>query len=193
MRFILSVWPSACGWGADVAIARDPRSFHNVVQKSLVNLGSLSWITDVGMPKCLTTLWKNKLATYMAVSSSSPMKHGINFLYFDKWSTHMNMALKLCARGRSVMKSILQDWNLAAGMGNGWCNPAGTVVWSLTLLHVSHVPMNFDTKSLSFGYHTHAYKEYTSFRLPRWALVAVTWSSSMSSWRNPCPNGMTSC
>ena len=75
------------------------------------------------MIKNLTILLKKSSATEKAFRTPSLTNQGINLLYLVNLSTQAKIVLCLLQRGRSVMKSIVQDMKLPFGTGNGYHKP----------------------------------------------------------------------
>ena len=77
------------------------------------------------------TLEKN-FATCLALNSLAPKVHALKIVYFVRQSTQVKMALQpLAQEGNPVAKSIDQDPNLFAAMGNSSSNSGGACVLSL--------------------------------------------------------------
>ena len=83
-----------------------------------MNLGSLSEITSAGIAKNLTTLSKKGFAAEEALR-----KHGISLQYLFNLLTQVKIALFSLQRGRSMIKSILQDTNLPFGTDYSYKKP----------------------------------------------------------------------
>ncbi len=118
-----SVYPSVCGWKAVESLTLVPRRAHSYFQKEEVNLGSLSWSTELGTPYLATTCAKNKSATSTADNSPSPMAQGTKTTYLDSVSTEVKTQLNPWETGKSVMKSMLHVSKRAAGTSTGYIKP----------------------------------------------------------------------
>ena len=108
-------------------------SYHNL----LVKRGSRSWMSSFGTPKCLMILIKTNFATFAALNTSSPIKHGISFTYLLRQSTIVKIQLQLLVRGKCDTKSSVQLTNLPGGTGNGYKAPCGNVVLSFVTAHTA--------------------------------------------------------
>ena len=77
-----------------------------------MSLGYLFEITSARIVYSFTILSKKSFATKEALRAPSPTKQGISLLYLVKPSTQVTIALYQLGKGRSVIKSVLQDINL---------------------------------------------------------------------------------
>ena len=72
-------------------------------------------------------------------------------MYLFRQSTHTKKALKPCERGKSVIKSMLQEVNLTLGIGNGCNRLLGKDVESSVFLQTSYVAIDLLMESHSLG------------------------------------------
>ena len=145
-----------------------PRRPQSYCQNAEVKRGSRSCKTDRGTPKRDTTLEKNKSATCDALSSPSPMVHGVSTTYLLSLSTHVKMALKPCDAGKSVMKSMVQVSNRDRGTSTGWCSPGARVVRSFAFRQISQLPHSLRTSSARDGHQTRWDNKAMVRRVPKW-------------------------
>ena len=74
-------------------------------------------------PKSHTSLSRKSFATEGALRAPSLIKQGINLQYLVYLSTQVKIALYPLKRGRSMIKTILQDTDFPFGTGSGYDKP----------------------------------------------------------------------
>ena len=106
------------------------------VPKFSPELYSESWVSImdhiVRQAKLSDNTLEKNCATCLAFNSPAPKVHVVKTVYFVKRLIQVKMALQpLTQDGNPVVKSIDQDPNLFAAMGNGYSNPGGACMLTL--------------------------------------------------------------
>ena len=93
-----------------------------------MNLRYLFEIISAGTPKNLTALSKKRFATKEALRAPSLTRQVLGLQYLVNQSKEVKIALHWLQKGRSMIKSTLQDTNLPFGIGNGYNKLGGDQV-----------------------------------------------------------------
>ena len=129
--FILSVWPSVCGWNAVESRILVPSISATLCKKMLLKCGSLSQVISLGKPWMRHTLSKNSLAQ---PGASIEISVGTRCVILVSLSTKTMIALfSESVNGKPVMKSMLTELHLSKGICSGCSFPFGFLF--LALLH----------------------------------------------------------
>jgi hypothetical protein len=139
-RLAASVWPSDCGWKADVMCSLVPNRRISSFQNVEVNTGSRLDTMDCGTPWRRTMSVKNACATD---STEYGWASGMKWHYLLKRSTTARMTDLPRTRGSASTKSMPMSAQTAVGMGSGRRRPAGCRCSDLYLWHVAHARTKF--------------------------------------------------